>query len=166
LPAITATLPRQCLFTRTNTQRRPHLLGANISNLTLNQLQSMSGSLALTFDGYTDSGQINLSGVTSFLDAAGKIREALNHNLPVAAVTTESSIAPVSVSFTGSTDRSHLFVTSISSGRIELGAMLSGHGLKPGAQIINQLSGTPGGAGEYSLFSDPGTHLHQLFGHR
>jgi len=39
------------LFTRTNTQRRPHLLGTNISNLTLNQLQSISGSLALTFHG-------------------------------------------------------------------------------------------------------------------
>ncbi len=124
------------LFTRFGLGQRPHLLGANISNLTLNQLQGISGSIALSFNGYTYSGYVNLSGVTSFLDAAGKIREALNHNLPVAAVTTESSIAPVSVSFTGSTDRSHLFVTSISSGRIELGAMLSGHGLKPGAQIL------------------------------
>ena len=46
--------------------RRPHLLGANISNLTLNQLQSISGSLAITFQGYTYSGPINLSGVESF----------------------------------------------------------------------------------------------------
>jgi Protein of unknown function (DUF3383) len=37
------------LFTRYGAERRPHLLGANISNLTLNQLQSISGSLAITF---------------------------------------------------------------------------------------------------------------------
>ena len=56
------------LFTRYGSKRRPHLLGANISNLTLNQLQSISGSLAITFQGYTYSGSINLSGVTSFSD--------------------------------------------------------------------------------------------------
>ena len=103
------------LFTRTNTQRRPHLLGANISNLLTpnqNQLENISGSLALTFDGYTYSGHVNLSGVTSFLDAAGKIRAALDRNLQVAAVTTESSIVSKRVSFSGYTDRSHLFVTS------------------------------------------------------
>jgi hypothetical protein len=145
------------LFTRTNTQRRPHLLGTNISNLTLTELQGISGSLALTFDGYRYSGHVNLSGVTSFLDAAGRIRAALNRNPQVAAVTTDSYITPEEVSFTGYTDRSHLFVTSISSGSIEIGGMISGHHLKPGAQIINQLSGTLGGVGEYSLLADPGT---------
>ena len=47
------------------------MLGANISNLTLNQLQSISGSLAITFKDTHTLGTINLSGVTSFLDAAG-----------------------------------------------------------------------------------------------
>ena len=145
------------LFTRYGAQRRPHLLGANISNLNVNGLPGISGSLALTFDGYTYSGHVNLSGVTSFLDATSKIGAALNHNLPVEAVTAGSSIASESVSFTGYTDRSHLFVTSISSGSIELGGLISGQGLKSGAQIINQLSGTPGGVGEYSLFPGPGT---------
>ena len=46
---------------------RPHLYGANISNLTLNQLQGISGSVSIAFDGYTYSGSINLSGVTEFL---------------------------------------------------------------------------------------------------
>ena len=45
---------------------RPHLLGANISNLTLSQLQSISGSLSIVFQGYTYTGSVNLSGVTSF----------------------------------------------------------------------------------------------------
>ena len=92
------------LFTRYGLGQRPHLLGANISNLTLTQLQSISGSLALTFNGYTYSGTINLSGVTSFTDAASAIQAALNSNLQVAAVTAGSSIAPESVSFTGSVD--------------------------------------------------------------
>ena len=154
------------LFTRIGLGQRPHLLGANLSNLTLTQLQSINGSLALTFDGYTYSGYVNLAGVTSFLDAAGKIRAALNRNLQVAAVTAGSSIAPESTSFTGYTggkgDTVHLYVTSVSSGAIEIGGVVSGHGLAAGAQIIEQLSGTPGGPGEYSFFQS----LWGLFQHR
>src|SRR5208337_4743754 len=46
------------LFTRMGIRQRPHLLGANISNIP--QLQGISGSVALTFDGYTYSGNVNL----------------------------------------------------------------------------------------------------------
>src|SRR5271166_983682 len=140
------------LFTRYGDTRRPHLLGANISNLTLNQLQSISGSLAIPFQGYTYSGPINLSGVTSFSDAASAIQTTLNSHLQVAAVTAGSSIKPVSVSLTGSLDGAFLQVTSVSSGSIELGAQISGPGIAAGSQIITQVSGTPGGAGLYSLF--------------
>ena len=105
------------LFTRFGLGQRPHLLGANlISNLTLTQLQSINGSIALTFNGYTYSGHVNLSGVTSFLDAAGKIKTALDRNLQVAAVTTGSSITPATVSFTGYRQRAQLYVTSVPSG--------------------------------------------------
>ena len=145
------------LFTRFGNYRRPHLLGANISNLlTLKELQGISGSVAITFQGYAYSGSINLSGVTSFADAASEITTALNHNLPVAAVTAGSSIAPVSVSFTGSLNRELLTITSVSSGSIELGAMISGTGILPGSQIVTQLEGTPGGPGLYSLFKGGG----------
>ena len=104
------------------------------------------------FRGYTYSGHVNLSGVTSFSDAAATIRAALNQNLQVAAVTAGSSITPESVSFTGYFDRAQLYVTSVSSGSIEIGGMISGHGIAPGSQIISQLSGTPGGAGQYTFF--------------
>ena len=60
------------LFTRYGLGQRPHLLGANISNLTLTQLQSINGSLAITFDGYTYSGTSIFRGVTSFLDGRGQ----------------------------------------------------------------------------------------------
>ena len=135
---------------------RPHLYGANISNLTLNQLQSISGSLSIDFDGYTYSGSINLSG-ESFSGAASAIQTALNQNRPVAATTTGSSIAPVSVSFTGSVNGLLLQVTSVSSGSIELGAQISGPGIAAGAQIVNQWDGTPGGPGLYVLFAPGGT---------
>ena len=146
------------LFTRYGRNRRPHLLGANISNLTLDQLQSISGSLAITFQGYTYSGNVNLSGVTSFKGAAGAIQHALNSNLQVAAVTTGSSIASVSVSFTGSVRGAFLEVTSVSSGSIELGGEVSAPGVTGGSdQIVAQLSGTPGGPGRYGLFEGGGT---------
>jgi hypothetical protein len=134
---------------------RPHLFGANISNLTLNQLQGIDGSLSIAFDGYTYSGSINLSG-QSFSGAAGAIQAALNSSLPVAAVTAGSSIAPASVSFTGSLNGELLQVTSVSSGSIEPGALISGPGITAGAQIINQWNGTPGGPGLYVLFAPGG----------
>ena len=72
------------LFTRyMPAGERSHLLGANISNLTLSQLQSINGSLSITFQGNTYSGSINLSGVSGFSAAATAITSALNSNLPV-----------------------------------------------------------------------------------
>ncbi len=67
-------------------------------------------------------------------------------------MTAGSSIAPVSVSFTGSIKEALLQVTSVSSGSIQLGVEISGPGIPAGAQIVTQLSGTPGGVGVYSLF--------------
>ena len=145
-------------FTRFGLGQRPHLLGANLSKLTPTQLQGINGSLALTFDGYTYSAPINLSGVGSskddFKNAASVIQTALNSNLLVAAVMTGSSITPESVSFTANADNDQLSVTSVSSGSIEIGGIISGPGIRP-SQIINQLSGTPGGPGQYATFSFP-----------
>ena len=135
---------------------RSHLFGANVTNLTLSQLQSISGSLSIVFQGYTYSGSINLSGVQSFSAAATAIQSTLNSSAPVAAVTSGSSIAPVSVSFTGSLDGFLLRVTSVSSGRIELGAQFSGPGIGAGAEIVVQNDGTPGGPGLYTLYTPKG----------
>jgi len=81
--------PATMLFTRySGGGGRPHLYGANISNLTLKDLQSISGTLSIDFQGLTwpepitYSGSINLSGVRSFSEAAEKIQNALNSNLP------------------------------------------------------------------------------------
>jgi Protein of unknown function (DUF3383) len=136
---------------------RPHLYGANISDLALDQLQSIDGPLSIDFDGYTYSGSINLAGVQSFSAAASAIQSTLNSSAPVAAATTGSSIAPVSVPFTGSVNGFLLQVTSAAPGSIEPGAQISGPGVAAGAQIINQWDGTAGGPGVYVLFNPGGT---------
>jgi hypothetical protein len=145
------------LFTRYGRNRRPHLLGANISDLTIPELQSIDGSIAISLKGYAYSASLNLASVTSFADAAKAIQAALNTHLQVAAVTAGSSIAPVSVSFTGSLKAAFLQVTSVSSGSMEIGAFISGSGIESGSQIIAQLSGTPGGVGTYTLYQGTGT---------
>ena len=140
------------MFIRYNpTGERPHLNGANVSDLSLSQLQSINGSLAITLQGWKYSGEVNLSRATSFPSAAHAIQAALNSNLQVVAVTAGSSIASETVSFTGSTDLDSLIVTSISSGSIELGAEISLPGISGRDQVLVQLTGTPGGAGVYTM---------------
>jgi hypothetical protein len=119
------------MFTRFGLGQRPHLLGANIGSLT--QLQGINGSIALTFNGYRYSGHINLSSATSFVDAAKKIQVALNSNLQVAAVTSGSTIVPETVTFTGYVNEAQLYVTQVLSGTLELGGIISGHGIAPEA---------------------------------
>jgi hypothetical protein len=146
------------LFTRfPDLPARAHLYGSNV-DLTLPEMQAISGTLKITSEGYNYSASINLSGITSIGAGTKAIGGALNQNLPVAAVTTGSSIAPVSVSFTGSINAAVLTVSSISSGAIHIGSIISGNGIPTGTnannqpQITAQLSGTPGGAGMYALF--------------
>jgi Protein of unknown function (DUF3383) len=145
------------LFTRLPVlSARAHLYGGNVSSLTLAQLQAINGSLSVTSQGYTYSAEVNLSHATSFKDAARILQSQLNHTLPVASVTTGSSIKPVSVSFTGSVNNLLLNVTSVASGAIQVGSIISGAGIPANAQITSQVNGTPGGVGTYSLYVPEG----------
>jgi Protein of unknown function (DUF3383) len=135
---------------------RAILYGANISNMTLQQLRNVSGTLSITVDGASYSASINLSGVTSFKAAAKLIETALNQNLPQEAVTTGSSITPVSVSFNASISAALMTVTSVSSGQIEVGSFVTGPGVPAGTKINSQMTGTPGGPGLYNLFVPEG----------
>ena len=146
------------MFTRFGLGQRPHLLGANISNLTIPELDSIHGSISLDFNGYIYSGYVNLANSPTFLNAIGKIRNALNSNLQVAAVTSGSSIKPVTVTFMGYVNKAQLYVTQmVSSGTIEPGGVVSGAGVKVGSQIIDQHSGQHGGDGHYSLLAHGGS---------
>ena len=155
VPGVTLT------FTRYGNGQRPHLLGANLSSLSLAQLQAINGPLSITFDGFTYNAVVNLAAVASFADAALDIRDALTSAVPRAAATTGSTITPESVSFTAHTggkgNEAHLYVTSVAPGeKITIGGIVSAPGIEAGAQIIGQLNGTPGGVGEYDFFSASG----------
>ena len=123
--------------------------GAPLS-LTLTQLQAINGTLSVTADGQVFSASINLSGATSFPNAASLITTALNTTLPTVAVCPASSIAPISFSVVGYVSGGTLYVTSAPSQYLYPGTAISGNGLGSD-QICTQLSGTPGGIGQYSL---------------
>src|SRR5271165_1167457 len=162
----TGSTPANMLFIRLPVlSARAHLVGPDVSGLSLGQLQALNGTMSITSQGYTYSASINLSGVTGsgatlFKDAAAVIQTAFNKTLPVAAVTTGSTITPVSVAFTGSINGLLMTVTAAPAGSIQVGSMISGPGIPAGAQITSQVSeanGTQaGGAGVYGLYVPEG----------
>src|SRR5208282_5461748 len=79
-------------FTREGLGQRPHLLGVNLSALTLAQLQAINGSVAITFNGWNYSANIDLSNATNFSDAAQILQTQLNAQAPVLAQTTGDTI--------------------------------------------------------------------------
>lgn len=64
---------------------------------------------------------------------------------------TASSIAASTFSVTGSISGSILTVTAVGSGTIVNGATISGTGIASGTTIVNQLTGTAGGVGTYTV---------------
>lgn len=126
-----------------------YLRGGNISGLTLTQLQALTGVLTITIDGTpTTSSTINLSGATSFSNAAQSITTALALSGPTQATVT----AAMGASFTGSGSSTNLTVTSVT-GTIHFGSAaagsISGTGVPANTYLVSQTSGTPNGAGVY-----------------
>ncbi len=133
---------------------RARIYGANISGLTLAQLQAINCTLALTSEGYNFNASVNLQSARSFNDAASLIQTALNAAKPTVATTTGSSIAPESASFTGSLKGGFMDVTAISSGQIAIGGILTSANGYSG-HIICQDTGTPGVVGVYNVWYGP-----------
>ena len=128
------------------------LRGGSVSSLTLAQLQAISGSLNITIDGYPhNAAALNLSAATSFSSAAGIIQTAINGALANAATSTASTIAAGTFAVTGSIAGNVLTVTAVTSGTVQPGATITGTGVTGGTTIGNQLSGTAGGVGTYSV---------------
>jgi hypothetical protein len=144
--------PSAILFTQYNsTAVAAYLRGGPVNQLTIPQLQGITGSLSIVVDGYTYSAaSINLSSATSYSAAATLIQTALNTSLPAAASFT-GAIAPATASVTASIAGNVMYVTNVSSGTLVSGAALSGTGVTSGTQISSQLSGTTGGVGSYSV---------------
>ena len=141
--------PTAMLFAQYPTVAVPaYLRGGNASGLTLAQLQALSGVLSVTVNGVTaTSGTINLSSATSFSNAAALITTGFNY---YDAVVT-GSIAPETFSVTGSITGNVLTVSAVSSGTIYAGSTISGTSVTAGTTILNQITGTAGGVGTYTV---------------
>jgi hypothetical protein len=128
-----------------------YLRGGPANQLSLAQLQALSGTLTVNVDGYArTAGAVNLSSATSFSAAAALIQTGLNASPPAAASVT-GAIAPATASVTGSIAGNVMYVTGVTSGTLVAGAAISGTGITAGTKIANQISGTPGGIGEYAV---------------
>lgn len=115
-----------------------YLRGANVSSLTLAQLQALNGFLGVVIDGVLKSATINLAGATSFSNAASIIGNSLG-------------IAGISVgSVTGSIAGGTLTATAVT-GTLGAGNVISGTGVVANTYVLGQLSGTTGGVGTYSV---------------
>ncbi|RUV07761.1 DUF3383 domain-containing protein [Mesorhizobium sp. M1A.F.Ca.IN.020.03.2.1] len=128
-----------------------YLQGGKADQLSLAQLQALSGTLSVNVDGYVRTANaIDLSSANSFSAAAALIQTDLNSAPPQAAAVT-GAIAPATAAVTASIAGNVMYVTGVTSGVLVAGAALSGAGVSAGTQITDQLSGTPGGIGEYAV---------------
>lgn len=132
--------PGNMLFTQYNTAPvSAYLRGGDVAaSLTLAQLQAISGALSITIDGTPQSGTPNLSGATSFTNAAQIINKALGIN--AGAVGT----------FTGSIATTTLTVTAAPVA-LAPGQVVSGTSVVSGTYIVAQLTGTTGSTGTYQV---------------
>jgi hypothetical protein len=140
-PDISTIKPGNILFTQFNTTPvSAYLRGGNASAaLTLTQLQAISGTLSAVIDGVTKSGTPNLSGATSFTNAAQIINQALG------------IVGSTVGTFTGSIATTTLTVTTTPTSPIGAGMVLSGAGVTANTFIVAQLTGTTGGQGTYQI---------------
>lgn len=114
------------------------LRGGNIGNMTLAELQALSGTLAIVIDGVLKSASINLAAATSFSSAASIIGSTL--------AITGPQVGAITASIAGGT----MTVTAVASGTLGVGQVLSGTGVTANTYISGLLSGT-GGTGTYSV---------------
>lgn len=137
--ANSAVKPGALLFAQYNwLGREPaYLRGASLVSLGLTALKALApGTIIVTIDGNTfTSSSINLSGATSFSNAASLIQTGLAAN---------------DASFTGVIAGTNLTTSSVT-GTIGLYQIVTGAGVTAGTSIISQTSGTVGGAGVYVI---------------
>lgn len=130
-----------------------YLRGGDISDMTLAELQALSGTLSVTMDGYTRlASSVNLSSATSFSSGATILETDLN------------AAAPEVADFTGSITGTTMTVTAVGSGTLAAGQTVEGSGVIVGTQIISQLSGAEGGIGTYQVSDSQSVSARALTG--
>jgi hypothetical protein len=138
-----------------------YLRGGSVSALTLAQLQALSGNINVNIDGVPEAATVNLSGATSFSNAASIIGNAMSiKGVPQGSYT--GSIAgnvltvatvvegPQTAVYTGSISGNTLTVTSVLNGYINVGDLVMGSGVTPGT-TITALGTGEGNIGTYTL---------------
>lgn len=132
--------PGEMLFAQYNTAPVPaYMQGGSIGSAGLAAIQAVNGTLSITIDGSAHSGSVNLSGATSFSNAAQIIADALD-------ITSNPVVAVV----TGSITTTVLTVTAVLSGTLAVGTVLTGAGVTAGTYISAILTGS-GGIGTYTV---------------
>jgi hypothetical protein len=115
-----------------------YLRSGDLSGLTLAQLQAIGGFLSVTIDGVVKSGNVDLSGATSFSAAAQLIQTTLNlQGLQQGQVT--ATIAGQVMT-----------VTAVESGTVQVGQEITGAGIAAGTMVSSFGTGT-GSVGTYNL---------------
>ena len=118
-----------------------YLRGGDVRGYTLAQLQAITGSLTVVIDGATrTAASINLSGASSFSNAAALIQTALFATDPTEADATACTISGTTMTVGGTI-----------TGTVSPGQTVTGAGVTANSVILSQLSGTTGGAGTYEL---------------
>jgi hypothetical protein len=135
--------PAQLLFCQYAAAAVPgYLRGASLKGMTLAQLQAIAGTITLTIDGTAvTSGAINLSGATSFSNAATIIQTALAH----ADAHVTAAIATTGI----------MTVSAVADGALAIGQVITGTNVPAGTTISALGSGT-GGTGTYTVSPAPG----------
>jgi hypothetical protein len=117
-----------------------YLRGGNVSGLSLTQLQGFNGQLSATIDGNAHTASINLSGVTSFTNAA----QLIETDLAISGVQQGTVTATIAANV--------MTVSAVLTGGAPLavGDKVTGTGVTAASFISSFGTGT-GGAGTYNL---------------
>lgn len=147
-------LPGAILFTQYNqTAVVPYIRGGNLSAVSLATLQGYSGTLSVTLNGVVKtSGAINLSTATSFSNAASLIQTAFANLYDGVTGAGTTIAAGTATNVTLSTITGNVFTAAgVVTGGFVVGGLLTGTGVTAGTTILNQISGTAGGLGTYTV---------------
>jgi len=151
-----------------------YLRGGNVSSLTVAQLEALSGVLKISVNGVIEtSSAINLSSSGSFSLAAAAIQSAFGSFAGTVTYdsvsggflftttatggteTITTAISGTGTSTTSTTTGTVLTVSGTLTGTFHVGDTLTGtdstNSLPSGCTIVNQLTGTTGGAGTYTI---------------
>ncbi len=125
-------LPGTLWFAQFNTAGvGAYLRGGSVAALTLAELQALSGTIAVTINGQVNtSAAINLSGATSFSNAAALIQAGLQSATAVFSGTASQALGVVTIA-------------STVSGALAIGDVLSGTGVEPASTILSFGTYTP-----------------------